>query len=76
MGQNKDENDDPSVTVVHSRIMMPNILPVPGFIFAAIMEAYSTDASRLCLAAIAAIKTRARQAGEDPKQSQTARRAA
>ncbi|KAI2489345.1 hypothetical protein MHU86_25258 [Fragilaria crotonensis] len=75
-GPTNDENDDPSVTVVHSRITMPNILPVPAFIFAAIMEAYSTDASQLCLAAIAAIRTRAMQAGEDPKQSQTARRAA
>ena len=71
-GPANDENDDPSVKVVHNRTTVPNILPVPAFIFAAIMEAYTTNASKLCLAAIAAIKARAMQAGEDPKQSQTA----
>ncbi|KAI2492527.1 hypothetical protein MHU86_22009 [Fragilaria crotonensis] len=75
-GPTNDENDDPSITVLHSRITVPNILPVPAFIFAAIMEAYTTDAAKLCLAAILAINARARLAGENPRQSQTARRAA
>ncbi|KAI2505694.1 hypothetical protein MHU86_8753 [Fragilaria crotonensis] len=70
-----DENDDPSITVLHSRVTIPNVLPVPAFIFAAIMEAYTTDAAKLCLATITAIRDRTRRADEDPKQSLTATRA-
>ncbi|KAI2509783.1 hypothetical protein MHU86_4636 [Fragilaria crotonensis] len=75
-GPTNDENDDPSITLTHSRVTIPNVLPVPAFIFAAILEAYTAEASKLCLAAISAINTRATQAGEDPKQSPTARKAA
>lgn len=71
-----DENEDPGVLLLHSTATLPNILPVPAFIFAAIMGAYSTDAATLCLATIAAIKNRATLAGEDPVDSPTARKAA
>jgi hypothetical protein len=74
-GPGNDENDDPVVTMTHQRVTIPNILPVPAFIFAAIMESYTTNASRLCVATIAAIKARTIQADEDPEQSLTAKRA-
>ncbi|KAI2493662.1 hypothetical protein MHU86_20877 [Fragilaria crotonensis] len=71
-GPPHDENDNPSITVLHSRVTIPNVLlPVPAFIFAAIMEAYTTDAAKLCLATITAIRDRTRRADEDLKRSLT-----
>ena len=31
-GPPRDENNDPSITVLHSRVTIPNVLPVPAFI--------------------------------------------
>jgi hypothetical protein len=57
-GLANDEKDDPGITLTHRRVTIPNILQVPAFIFAAIIEAYTTDTSKICLAAVAAINTR------------------
>ena len=52
------------------------VLPLPGFLVAAIMDAYITDAGILCLVAIYAIRKRAGEAGVDPAESTTAQKAA
>ena len=65
----KNRGDGPVGTIV------PNTLPIPAFLVAALMKAYSTDAATLCLAAIDAIKARADEAGEDPLKSQRAQQA-
>ena len=58
------------------RVPIPNLLPIPAFLVAALMRTYSSDAATLCLAAINAIKERASKAGEDPLRSQNASSAA
>jgi hypothetical protein len=55
---------------------LPNILPLPGFLVAALMEAYTTDADILCLVAIDAIKKREMAAGADPADSTVAQKTA
>ena len=55
---------------------LPNILPLPGFLVAALMEAYTTDADILCLVAIDAIKKREMAAGADPADITVAQKAA
>jgi hypothetical protein len=47
------------------------VLPLPGFLVAALMDAYTTDAGILCLVAIYATRKRAREAGVDPVESTT-----
>ena len=55
------------VTEVRAAMLSwPNVLPVPGFLFAAMMDAYSSSASTLCLIAVKAIRDRAIEAGQDP----------
>ncbi|KAI2509980.1 hypothetical protein MHU86_4406 [Fragilaria crotonensis] len=59
-----------------SVVKIPNlVLPLPGFLVVALMDAYTIDATTLCLAAIAAINARAEPAGEDPSSSLLANRA-
>lgn len=70
-----DESDGVEEVLVQTPAKIPNLLPLPGFLVAALMEAYSTDATTLCLTAIAAINARAGQAGEDPSSSLLASRA-
>jgi hypothetical protein len=59
--------------IVQASMTLPNMLPLPGFMMAALMKAYTTDPSRLCLAAIAAINARAARAGADPGSSTLAK---
>lgn len=70
-----DDDIDPEAGV-GTAILLPNVLPLPGFLVAGLMEAYTSDAGLLCLTAIDAIRKRARAAGEDPAHSQTAHKAA
>lgn len=57
-------------------VKIPNlVLPLPGFLVAALMDAYVIDATTLCLAAIAAINAHAEQADVDPSSSLLANRA-
>ncbi|KAI2493248.1 hypothetical protein MHU86_21285 [Fragilaria crotonensis] len=57
-----------------SAIVLPNVIPLPGFLVAALMRAYTSDAGELCLKAIDAIRKRARAAGHDPVESLWRRR--
>ncbi len=61
---------------VGAAIPLPNVLPLPGFLVAALMDAYTTDAGILCLAAIAAIRKRTSEAGVDPSDLPAAQKAA
>ena len=72
-----DENEDPALGLKTNAgsTVIPNILPIPAFLFAALMRTYSADAATLCLATIQAIKERAIKAGEEPLTSQNANRA-
>jgi hypothetical protein len=72
-----DENVDPAgAQTLDESTVVPNLLPIPAFLVAALMRTYASDAATLCLAAINAIKDRAEKAGEDPALSQNAKRAA
>ena len=72
-----DKNIDPGEPKVNKMgVVVPNMLPIPAFMVAALIMTYTSDAAILCLAAIDAIKERATKAGEDPLLSQNARRAA
>lgn len=66
--QPTDENEDP-IEVEMVKVTIPAVLPVPGYLVAALMGAYTADAGKLCIAAIQAIKARAEQAGKDPATS-------
>jgi hypothetical protein len=66
---------DPKVGV-GAAIALPNVLPLLGFLVAALMDNYSTDAGIVCLAAIAAIRKRASEAGVDPSDLPAAQKAA
>jgi hypothetical protein len=72
-----DENVDPAELVksINERVPVPNVLPIPAFLVAALLRTYSSDAATLCPAVISAIKERASKAGEDPMRSQNASRA-
>jgi hypothetical protein len=73
----EDDDDFDPEDGVGAAISLPNVLPIPGFLVAALMDAYTTtDAGFLCLAAIDAIKKRARVAGVDPASSTAAQKAA
>jgi hypothetical protein len=52
------------------------VLPLPGFLVAALMDAYTKDEGILCLAVIAVIRKRASEAGVDPSDSPAAQKAA
>ena len=52
------------------------MLLLPGFLVAALVDAYTTDAGILCLAAIDAIRKRASKAGVDPADSTATQKAA
>jgi hypothetical protein len=69
------DNSDPEEGV-GAAISLPNVLPIPGFLVAALMDADMTDAGILCLAAIDAIRKRTREAGVDPASSTAAQKAA
>ena len=72
-----DENVDPVVLKNRSaKIPVPNVLPIPAFLVAALMRTYSSNAATLCLAEIQAIKERASRAGDDPIRSEIASQAA
>ena len=72
-----DENVNPvDLKNISEKIPVPNVLPIPAFLVAALMRTYSSDAATLCLAAINAIKERASKAGEDPIRSENASQAA
>ena len=72
-----DENVDPagSLKINNGGVVVPNMLPIPAFIVAALMRTYASDAATLFLATINAIKERATRAGEDPFLSKNADRA-
>ena len=72
----EDEDEFDPDEGVGEEIALPNVLPLPGFLVSALMDAYTTDAGLLCLAAIDAIKTRATDAGVDPVASTVALKAA
>ena len=72
----EDEDDFDPEAGVGAAISLPNVLPIPGFLVAALMDAYTTDAGFLCLAAIDAIRKRAKTAGVDPASSIAAQKAA
>jgi hypothetical protein len=58
-------------------IALPNVLPLPGFLVAALMEASASDgAGVLCLTAIDAIGKRVRADGQDPVESPAAQKSA
>ena len=61
---------------MRAAIALPNVLPLPGFLVAALMEAYTSDAGVLCLTALDAIRKRGRADGQDPVESPVARKAA
>ncbi|KAI2499963.1 hypothetical protein MHU86_14537 [Fragilaria crotonensis] len=67
-------NDD--VLFVQASVTLPNMLPRPGFLVAALMQAYTMEPSKLCLAAISAINARAVKASVDPASSALAKGAA
>ena len=69
------DNFDPKEGV-GAAIALPNGLPLPGFLVTALMDAYTTDAGILRLAAIEAIRKRAIEAGVDPADSTAAQTAA
>jgi hypothetical protein len=73
---NEDDDDLDPEAGVGAAIMLPNVLPLPGFLVAALMRAYTSDAGELCLKAIDAIRERTRAAGHDPVESQGAKKAA
>ena len=52
------------------------MLPLPGFLVAALMDAYTKDEGILCLAVIAVIRKRASEAGVDPSDLPAAQKAA
>ena len=52
------------------------MLLLPGFLVASLMDASTTDAGILCLAAIDAIRRRAIEGGVDPSDSPAAQKAA
>ena len=59
-----DENADPGGPKANNEgVVVPNMLPIPAFIVAALMRTYASNAATLCLAAIDAIKERAIRAG-------------
>ncbi|KAI2498407.1 hypothetical protein MHU86_16104 [Fragilaria crotonensis] len=72
-----EDNDDIDPEAgVGAAIVLPNVIPLPGFLVAALMRAYTSDAGELCLKAIDAIRKRARAAGHDPVESPVAKKAA
>ena len=64
----EDKNDDDEVTVFE--VTIPNTIPVPDFIVAAIIDTYDTDSAVLIMRITNAIKDRARLDG-DPARIQT-----
>ena len=70
-----DDNINPEAGV-GAAIALPNVLPLPGFLVAALMKAFTTDAGELCLKAIDAIRKRARADGHDPVESPATQKAA
>jgi hypothetical protein len=52
----KDEDDFDPEERVRAAIALPNVLPLPGFLVVALMDAYTTDAGILCLTAIDATR--------------------
>ncbi len=70
-----DDNLNPEAGV-GAAIVLPNVLPLPGFLVAPLMRAYMSDAGELCLKAIDAIRQRTRAAGHDPVKSPGAKKAA
>ena len=57
-------------------IALPKVLLLPGFLVAALMRAYTSDAGDLCLRAIDAIRKRAIADGQDPVMSPAALKSA
>lgn len=75
--ESEDEDDDIDPEAgVGAAIALPNVLPLPGFLVAALMRAYTSDAGDLCLRAIDAIRNRATEDGQDPVVSPAALKAA
>ena len=75
--ESEDEDDDIDPEAgVGAAIALPNVLPLPGFLVAALMRAYTSDAGDLCLRAIDAIRNRATEDGQDPVASPAALKAA
>ncbi len=71
----EDDDDFDPDEGVGGELALPNVLPLPGFLVSALMDAYSTDAGILCLAAIDTIKKQAIEASVDPVDSTAARKA-
>ena len=67
-----DDSDVVEEVLIQTPVKIPNLLPLPGFLVAALMDVYTTDAITLCLAAI---NTCAGKAGKDPSSSMLADRA-
>ena len=72
----EDDDDIDPEAGVGAAIVLPNVLPLPGFLVAALMRSYTSDAGELCLKAIDAIRDRAKSAGQNPVDSPLAKRAA
>ncbi len=74
--EDDDDDIDPEAGV-GAAIALPNVLPLPGFLVATLMRAYTSDAGDLCLSAIDAIRKRATEEdGQDPVGSPAALKAA
>jgi hypothetical protein len=72
----EDDSDNNDDVIFQASVTLPNMIPLPGFLVAALMQVYTTDPSKLCIAAISAINARATTAGVDPELSTLAQGAA